>query len=227
MDSKRISNMTMLVLLLSISGCSQPPLTPSQTVQHFWTAMVSGDLENAKHYVTKGTSLIANDFQKELENKAITFGKISIQSNEAKIETTITNNKKQSTTFHTVLEKQQQLWKVNYLATKKLYEKAREKKGLDQLVDDLHKFGRNFSGQLDDALKNWEEAKPELKKDLEELGSSVQKQLQDSIDKHGPELQKNLQEFTESLDKALEELEKSLPKEKEAEESKEPKARMI
>jgi gas vesicle protein len=219
--------MIMLVLLVVLGGCSQTPLTPSQTVQHFWAAMVSGDLENARHYVLDSSSLLENELQTQLENNVITFGVISIQSNEARIETTITNQKNESTTFNTVLEKQLQLWKVNYSATKKLYEKSREKKGLDKLVDDFHKFGQNFSGQLDDALKNWKEAKPALKKDLEELGSSVQKQLQDSIDKHGPELQKNLQEFTESLDKALEELEKGLPKEKEPEESKEPKARMI
>ena len=113
------------------------------------------------------------------------------------------------------------------LEFRKSLDQSRDKKGLTKLVDDLHKYGLHFSDQLDGALKKWEDAKPELKKDLEELGESVQKELQNSIDKHGPELQRNLQQFTESLDDLLKDLEKSLPDKKREDEAQEPKARMI
>ena len=228
MKNKQIRLTLFTLMIMSSVACTHTPLTPSQTVQHFWSAVIDGDSERALKYMNESKDVSIDSLQSEVSDKEISFGKVSIQSEQAKVETTIASTTKELTVFTTVLEKEQELWKVNYLATKKSLDQSKEKKGLGKLVDDLRKLGKSFSGQLDGVIKNWEQATPKLKQDLEDLGESVQKQIQDSVDKHGPELQKNLQEFTESLDEALKELDKEdSPKEKQSDEAGETKPRMI
>ena len=237
MKNTRILKVLLAVLMLTMgatASCSHTPLTPSQTVQHFWTALINGDLENAKHYSTAESKTIISELQKDFSAASVSFGKVNISSNQARIETTLSyklsdkdTDRSSTTTFETVLDKQEENWKVNYVATKKSLEDSKRKKGISKLVDDLQKLGRDVSGKLDGVIRNWEEVTPEIKKDLEDLGNSVQKQLQESIDKHGPEIQKKLQEFTDSIDDALKDLEKSPPEKKEDDSSQEPEARMI
>lgn len=226
---------TLLALIATIlMACYEQPLTPSQTVQQFWSALLTGDVNKAGDYATTETQAALLEVGEEFKDTAVAFGKIQIESDHALIETTLTKKlasesvkKPAPTTFNTVLDKQNELWKVNYAETRKSLDDAKQKKGLSKLVDDLEKLGRDVTGQLGGVLKNWEEVTPEIKKDLENLGESVQKQLQDSIDQHGPELQEKLQEFTESLDDAIKDLEKSLPAPGDKEETEEPNARMI
>jgi gas vesicle protein len=236
MKNTHFSCTILAIVLLAVgasASCSHAPLTPSQTVQHYWAALISGNLDNAKQYSTEESAVAMGELQKEFAAASVSFGKVILESNKARIETTLSyspgEQKKNasSTTFETVLNKQEQDWKVDYVATKKSLDDARRKKGLSKLVDDLEKLGRDVSGKLDGVIKNWEEVTPEIKEDLEELGNSMQKQLQESIDKHGPEIQKKLQDFTESIDDALKDLEKSLPQEKKEEKPQDPEARMI
>jgi len=222
---------TLFLALTVIVSCSSTPLTPSQTVQHFWTAVISGDVENAKAYSTSDSQPAMKDIKDEFNSSSVTFGKVNIQSNKAKIETTLTSNNKNpeqtvTANFETYLNKEEETWKVDYVSTKKSLEDAQQKKGLSKLADDLQKFGRDISGQMEGVIKHWEEVTPKIKEDLETLGNSVQKQLQESIDKHGPELQKKLQDFTDSLDDAVKDLQKGLPENKKSEE-KEPEGRLI
>ena len=224
----------LVLLVTTLTACYEQPLTPSQTVQQFWSALLTGDVNNAEKYVTTETREAVLEVGEEFKGNTIAFGNIQIESDRAVIETTLTQKlasesvkKSAPTTFNTILVKQNELWKVNYAETRKSLDDAKQKKGLSKLVDDLEKLGRDVTGQLGGVLKNWEKVTPEIKKDLETLGESVQKQLQDSIDKHGPELQEKLQEFTESLDDAIKDLEKSLPAPEDKEETEEPNARMI
>ena len=217
----------------ALVSCKHAPLTPSQTVQHFWSALINGDLENAQRYSTSESIEMISELQKDFAAASVSFGKVNIANNQAKIETTLSYNlhadgkATNSIGFETILDKQEVDWKVNYTATKKSLEDARRKKGLSKLVDDLEKFGRDVSGQLDGVIKNWEQVTPEIKKDLEELGNSMQKQLQESVDKHGPEIQKKLQEFSESLGDALKDFQKSIPRDKKEDNEQKPEGRMI
>ena len=225
------------LILSSVYSCSHTPLTPSQTVQHFWSAVISGDLENAKQFSTSDSLPAIKELQNEFSSASVTFNKVNIESNKARIETTLTMMSEKpgdtvstSTTFDTFLDRKDNNWKVNYPATKRSFDEARQKKGLSKLAEDLQTFGRDISGQMEGVIKHWEEVTPQIQKDLEELGNSVQKQLQDSIDRHGPELQKKLQEFTESLDDAIRDLQKSMPKDKkkkDTEDKQEPEGRLI
>ena len=217
--------LTVLLSLILVSGllqgCGTTPLTPSQTAQHFWAAMLNQDQDNATYYATHESAPRVIEQISDYRQATVSFGQVSIQSEAATIETTLHANKAvedsspaPATTFMTVLQREQEQWRVDYLKTRESLEKAREKKGLSKIVDDLNELGRRFSGKIDESLKHWEEAKPELKRDLEDLGESVQKEVEDAMEKYGPEIQRNLQDLTDSLDDAIKKLEKPLPKQK-------------
>lgn len=237
----RFSCLTFVITLLVLQGCSSTPLTPSQTAQHFWEAMLLEDADVAAQYATGDSVPVLEKNRGEFKQAAVSFGQVSIQSDRANIETALrfpSEKNSQPFRFNTTLIKDKQNWKVDFVTTRGAYEQSKQKRGLSKLVDDLSQFGHKFSGQLNETLKHWDEASPQIKKDLENLGESVQKDLQSAIDKYGPELQDNLQEFTESLDDALKELQKHQPgkpqdmpeqekPEKEQSQNTEPKGRLI
>lgn len=227
----------LLVTVVTLQACSSTPLTPSQTAQQFWSAMLAGDVNSANQFATDSSKPLLNEKQKTYKNSAVAFGKIAMQSEQANIETTIqpadketadkTSGPASSAAFETILKKQKQQWRVDFIETQKSYEQATQAKGVKRLVNDLNNLGHKFTHQLNDALQRWDEAKPQIKKDLENLGDSVQHDLQGAIDKYGPELQHNLQEFTESIDKALKDLNKQLPPKDQEEQTPPPKGRLI
>lgn len=224
----------MLATSLFLVGCYDSPLTPSETVQHFWSAVLSGDVKRVEQLVTRESLSQLPKTNEEFNDASVSFGKMQIKSDRASIETTLTQTTTTdqrtvtvATTFNTVLDKQDGLWKVNYLDTNNSLADSKRKKGLSKLVDDLDKLGRDVTGKLGGVLKDWEKVTPKIKKDLEELGNSMQKQLQESIDKHGPEIQDKLQEFTDSLDDVLKDLEKGMPGTEKEKDAEDPKARMI
>ena len=236
----KTKNRLFLLLGFSIAmlaqGCSTTPLTPSQTAQHFWSAMLEQDMENATRFATENSLPAIRDSAREFDGASVSFGKVSIASEQATIETTLqyqSRENDQPATFTTFLDREKEYWRVNFVETQRALEKSREKRGLSKIVDDLSTMGRKYSNELNEALKSLEDAGPEIKKDLENLGGSVQKDLQGAIEKIGPEIQRNLQEFSESLDGAMKELQKNLPDQKkpettpESEPETEPKPRMI
>ena len=231
MSKKNLGLLLMLLWIMVLQGCSTTPLTPSQTAQHFWSAILAEDAENATRFATEASVPTIRETGKDFKNASVSFGKVSIQSNQATIETFLqvqSPENVKATTFMTFLDREKELWRVNFVETRKSLEKSREKRGLNKIVDDLSTLGRKYSEQLNETLKNLKDAGPELKQDLENLGDNVQKDLQGAIDKYGPEIQRNLQEFTESLDEAMKELQKNIPEDKKQEEPKpEPKAHMI
>jgi len=228
----------LLITVVLLQACSSTPLTPSQTAQQFWSAMLAGDINSANEFVTDSSKPLLIEKHVAYKNSAVAFGKIAMQKEQANIETTIqpatndtvdkTSADLSSAAFETILKKQKQQWRVDFVETQKSYEQATQAKGVKRLVNDLNNLGHKFTHQLNDALQRWDEAKPQLKKDLENLGDSVQNDLQGAIDKYGPELQHNLQEFTDSIDKALKDLNKQLPpKDQQEQTSPPPKGRLI
>ena len=213
-----------------IQGCSTTPLTPSQTAQNFWAAVLAEDDETASRYVTKASESALESMTKAINDATVSFGEIRIKANHASIDTSLQydeERKSENTTFSTFLEREEKNWRVDLIETKKSLKKSREKRGLNKLVDDLETLGRDFSLQMDEMRKNWEEAQPEIKKDLKELGESVQEDVEGAIEKYGPEIEQNLQDLTDSLDEALKELQKSLPQQSEPKKEEQPEGRLI
>jgi len=223
--------LNLLVLILT-SGCSTTPLTPSQTAQNFWAAVLVDDDDTASGYVTQASKSDLESMPNDFNEATVSFGEIRIASDQASIETSLEYDKaakSDATIFTTYLQREDKNWRIDLIETKNSLKKSKEKHGLNKLVDDLQKLGRDFTTQMDEMRKNWEDAQPEIKKDLEQLGESVQEDVEGAIDKYGPEIQQNLQELTDSLDEALKELQKSLPQEGEGESEKDaqPKGRLI
>lgn len=230
MSSSYIKLLLILLVFTLITGCSTTPLTPSQTAQNFWAAALADDSETASRYVTKDSETELELIQSDINNATVSFGEIRIKSNLASIETSLEyeqSDDANNAIFTTYLQREDKYWRVDLVETNKSLKKSKEKRGLNKLVDDLQKLGKDFSLQMDEMRQNWEEAQPEIKKDLEDLGQSVQKEVEGAIEKYGPEIEQNLQELTDSLNEALEELQKSLPEENQPDKNSQPEGRMI
>lgn len=206
-----------IALLVLLQGCGTTPLTPSQTAQQFWTAVLNEDADQAADYCTRQSAPLLTGFE-QFHQATISVGQVSIQSNQATVETTLQAMPAQSssstaaTTFITYLEREQGQWRVDYRQTRDSLDKSKEKKGIGKIVDDLNQLGRHFSEKIDQSMKQWQEATPQLKKDLKSLGDSAQRQAEDAIEKYGPEIQQNLQDLSQSLEDALRKLEESVPR---------------
>jgi hypothetical protein len=233
MNSSCFKFFLIILLLLSIQACSAIPLTPSQTVEQFWGAVLASDTETAGRFVTTQSLSELSSMQEELQDATVKFGEVQISSYQASVETTldVTQNDQATTTkFSTVLQREASQWRVDWLETKKSLDIAREKRGINKLVDDLEKLGRDVTGQLNDAMKNWEEMQPEIKQDLNDLGEQIQQDVEGAIDRYGPEIQRKLQDLNDSLEEALKELEKAVPQppqQPQPEPEQQPEGRMI
>jgi hypothetical protein len=233
MNSSCFKFFLIILLLLSIQACSAIPLTPSQTVEQFWGAVLASDTETAGRFVTTQSLSELSSMQEEWQDATVKFGEVQISSDQASVETTldVTQNDQATTTkFSTVLQREASQWRVDWLETKKSLDIAREKRGINKLVDDLEKLGRDVTGQLNDAMKNWEEMQPEIKQDLNDLGEQIQQDVEGAIDRYGPEIQRKLQDLNDSLEEALKELEKAVPQppqQPQPEPEQQPEGRMI
>jgi hypothetical protein len=101
-----------------LSGC-QEVLTPEQVTTEFWQAMVDGNLDSARKYVTKETQqLVAK--QQNMDDATLKTGAILIDGSNATVSTTITLKDPEINkvlSFNTVLLKENDLWKVDYQRT--------------------------------------------------------------------------------------------------------------
>ncbi|WP_455375345.1 hypothetical protein [Kaarinaea lacus] len=230
MNSKRFKIPLVLFLFTTIQACSVVPLTPSQTAQQFWGAIITDDAETASRFATPSSGPEFVSMHKEWRGATVAFGEVRIASEQASVETSLEISQVNTLTkaeFTTHLLRVHDNWRVDLLETTKSLDKARDKRGLDKLVDDLEKLGRDISGQMNNAMKNWEDMQPEIKQDLQELGESIQEDVQGAIDKYGPEIEKKLQDLNESLEEALKELEKAIPQQPQPEPQEQPEGRMI
>ena len=217
-------------IFILLQACSTTPLTPSQTAQNFWAAVLADDDETASRYVTDASLSGLESLSNEVNETTVSFGEIRIKSDQASIETSLQYSQganTEETLFMTYLQREEKNWRVDLFETTKSLKKSKDKHGLNKLVDDLEKLGQDFTKQMDEMRKNWEDAQPEIKKDLEELGKSVQEDVEGTIDKYGPEIEKNLQQLSDSLEEALKELQKSLPQDKGSDKDVEPEGRLI
>ena len=214
-----------------MQGCSTVPLTPSQTAQQFWGALLADNADAASRFSIPASGPELASMHKELRGASVSFGNVRIASEQASIETTLETTQAESSetnTFTTYLKREHDNWRVDLLETKKSLDQSREKRGLNKLVEDLEKLGQDITGQMNDAMENWEKMQPEIRQDLQDLGESIQKDVEGAIDKYEPEIQRKLQELNESVEEALKELEKAVPQSpnKESEEL-QPEGRMI
>lgn len=237
MYPKAFNVYSVIALLLLLQGCSTVPLTPSQTAQHFWGALLADDADTASRFSSPSSGPELTAMHKELVGATVSFGNVRIASEQASIETTLEMTQQEASPetnkFTTYLKRVNDNWRVDLAETKHSLDQSREKHGLTKLVDDLEKLGQDITSQLNEAKKNWEAMQPEIKQDLQNLGESIQQDVEGAINRYGPEIEQKLQDLNDSLEQALKELEKAVPQSPQQEpeerplEEQHPEGRMI
>jgi hypothetical protein len=158
--------------MLLLSGC-QTGKSPEEVATSFWQALAQGKIENAKKHVTQDSQHLVN-LQDIDTHSTIKTGVAVVEDSGARIETTISRNKRQ-VTFDTVLLKEEGIWKVDYLQTQKNISMI----PIDEVVKSLQNLGDTFAKQLEQQL-------PQVQKQMESLGN----QLKNEIDELGRDLKK-------------------------------------
>ena len=132
-------------------------------------------MKNAKKHVTLGSQHLVN-LQDIETHSTIKIGVAVIQESDADatVETTITRNKRQ-VTFNTVLLKENDTWKVDYLQTQMNISMI----PFGEVAKSLQNLGDAFAKQLEKQLpiiqKEMESLGDELKNQIDELGRSFGK----------------------------------------------------
>lgn len=159
-------------ILLFFPGC-QTGKSPEEVTTLFWQALAQGQLENARKQVTEHSQHLVN-LQDIEKHSTIKTGEAVIEDSDATVETTITRNKK-LVTFNTVLLKEQDTWKVDYLQTQMNISMI----PFGDVVKSLQNLGDTFAKQLEKQLpiiqKEMESLGNELKNQIDELGRSLEK----------------------------------------------------
>ena len=161
-----------LFCIVLLSGC-QTEKSPENVATSFWQALAQGKIENARKHVTQDSQHLVN-LQDIDTHSSIKTGVAVIDESGAKVETTITRNKRE-VTFDTVLLKEQDTWKVDYLQTQMNISMI----PLGEVVKSLQNMGDTFAKQLEQQL-------PQVQKEMESLGN----QLKNEIDDLGRDLKK-------------------------------------
>lgn len=163
-----------LFCILLISGC-QTGKSPEEVTALFWQTLAQGKIDNAKKHVTQESQHLVN-LQDIDTHSNIKTGVAVVQETgeEATVETTITRNKRQ-VTFNTVLLKEDEVWKVDYLQTQMNISMI----PFGEVVKSLQNLGDTFTKQLEQQL-------PQIQKEMESLGN----QLKNEIDELGRNLSK-------------------------------------
>jgi hypothetical protein len=161
-------------ILLFFSGC-QTGKSPEEVTNLFWQALAQGQVENAKKHVTQDSQHLVN--LKDIEtHSTIKIGVAVVEESDADatVETTITRNKRQ-VTFNTVLLKENDIWKVDYLQTQMNISMI----PFGEVAKSLQKLGDTFAKQLEKQLpliqKEMESLGDELKNQIDEFGRSLEK----------------------------------------------------
>lgn len=161
-----------LFCILLLSGC-ETGKSPEEVTTLFWQALAQGQLENARKHVTEHSQHLVN-LQDIEKHSTIQTGVAVIEDSDATVETTITRNKK-LVTFNTVLLKEQDTWKVDYLQTQMNISMI----PFGDVVKSLQNLGDTFAKQLEKQLpiiqKEMESLGNELKNQIDELGRSLEK----------------------------------------------------
>lgn len=165
-------NLAGLFCILLLSGC-QAGKSPEEVAGLFWQSLAQGKIENARTHVTQDSQHLVN-LQDIDTHSTIKMGVAVIEDSKARVETTISRDKR-LVTFDTVLIKKEDIWEVDYLQTQMNISMI----PLGEVVKSLQNLGDTFAKQLEQQL-------PQVQKGIESLGN----QLKNEIDELGQDLKK-------------------------------------
>lgn len=162
-----------LFCIILLCSC-QTEKSPEEVTDQFWQELAQGQLDKAKHHVSEHSQHLVN-LQDIETHSAIKTGEAVIIDTDATVETTI-NRHKRLVTFNTVLIKEKENWKVDYLQTQMNISMI----PFDDVVKSLKNLGDSFAKQLEKQLpaiqKEMESLGNELKNEIDDLGHSLENQ---------------------------------------------------
>lgn len=197
---KRQHNIFLVSLLMvcgALSSC-QTNKTPTQVSEHFWLGMETKNLALIKKYSLVSSIEETEDLSQFEEITATEFGRIVIDGDITEIETTVTtflNEEKVDIKLETHLEKNNDVWKVNY------------EKTVHQL-----KFNQNMAEVFDNIEDMTEEITAQIEESVEEIKEKVMPEIKSEIDKAEEEILEKVPELKNIFEEFLEELGRSLEK---------------
>jgi hypothetical protein len=150
-------------IMLLFPGC-QTGKSPEDVATQFWQFLAQGQLENARKHTTENTQHLVNLQDIDSQSK-IDMGESVIEDEGATVETTISRNKKR-VTFNTVMLKEKDAWKVDYLQTQLNISML----PFGEVIKGLQNLGGAFAKQLEQQL-------PQIQKEMESLGNELKKQV--------------------------------------------------
>ena len=116
---KSLAGLAGLLSLLFLLGGCQAVSTPEQVTTAFWEAMAEGNIDSARKHATQETQYLVTRHQ-NLEGATLKTGAVLIDGSNASVSTIVTLKKTENNkvlSFDTVLLKENDLWKVDYLRT--------------------------------------------------------------------------------------------------------------
>ncbi len=176
MITKPAKLLVVFSMLAFVTGC-QTGKSPEEVTHMFWKSLAQGQLEAAKKYVTTDSQHLVNIIDIE-KNSTIQTGDAYIDDDLdtpfASVSTTIIRNKK-PVTFNTMLTKESNDWKIDYVQTQLNITMI----PLGDIAKSLQNLGGVFAKQLEQQLpliqREMESFGNQLKQKLDELGRSLEK----------------------------------------------------
>jgi len=209
MNNRSMIVMSIFSMLLVLGGvltaCATPTLSPSQTAEQFWSAVLAHDVGAAKSFVTVDMPNQIAMIDAQWEGGEVTFGTVQLKQQQAFVETSLRFQADNITisSFNTHLVKQDNGWLVDYKATQESLQRVKKQYSLNKLINSLQDLGKEFSGHVDEAIKELDRTVPEIKADVESLGSAVADEMKRAINKLTPEIKQNIQHLSETLDEVF------------------------
>jgi len=196
---------------ITLTACASTQ-TPQQVAEGYWDATVTQDSDQLRQYVRESDSEALDPQTTKWQNADVTFGKVTINDNVAKVDTTVIiskNDKPVSIQFATELKKESAGWKIDYQQTADNIQaeqnNALKKAPTEELADSLRALSEKLAREFDDAADEIKKHVPEIKENLNSLGNNVEKELNQAWEQYGPVIQDNLHELADAINKAIEE----------------------
>lgn len=155
-----------LLFLFSLSACESKK-TPTETTQSFWSAMAKNNIEVAKNYCSSQSQTPLSSSNIPFKESTFTYGRITIDGNQATVEAQIVPPFNNRSSFTTFLIKENDIWKVDC-------QRSTSNLAGNQLLDNffkrLNEFGKNLNKQLEQQL-------PLIEKEIEKFGQELEKKI--------------------------------------------------
>ncbi len=197
---------TLLFICSSLFSC-QSSMTPLQVSEKFWEGIKKKNISLITIYGRSDSGYSIEAIQQLPDVTAITFGRIIIDADIAEIDTQVTIMSGEKTIdipLKTYLEKESDVWRVNYKQSVLL---LKTNQNLSELLGGVQELTEDLTEDIEESVEDFKKkAMPEIESKLDQVEEALRNKI--------PEFKNMLDEFLEGLKRSLE---KAVPpKEEEA-----------